>query len=68
LVTKLDGEDLKAEFSAAKDLAKLESALYADGGSDKLVKKLNELADENAGTPISKRAKKLVEIAQYSQM
>lgn len=68
LVTKLEGEDLKTEFAAAKDLAKLESALYADGGSDKLVKKLNEIADENAGTPISKRAKNLVEVAKYSQM
>jgi hypothetical protein len=68
LKSKLESDDLKAEFSAAKALSKLESSLYEDGGSAKLVKKLNELADANAGTPIAQRAKKLVEVAQYSQM
>jgi len=65
---KLEGEDLKADFAAAKELAKLESALYQDGGSAKLIKKLNEVANQNAGSAVSKRAKQLVEVAQYSQM
>ncbi|MDA0667441.1 MAG: hypothetical protein O3A95_02145 [Planctomycetota bacterium] len=68
LKSKLESEDLKAEFTAAKALAKLESSLYENGGSSKLVSQLNKLANENAGTPIAKRAKKLVEVAQYSQL
>ena len=68
LQTKLESEDLKVDFAAAKALAKLEAALYADGGSAKLVQKLNEVANENAGSAVSKRAKQLVEVAKYSQM
>jgi len=68
LQTKLAGDDMKADVSAAKSLAKLEKSLYEDGGSAKLVKKLNQLANDNASSPVAKRAKKLVEVAQYSQM
>lgn len=66
--TKLTSGDFKADFSAAKELAKIESALYEDGGSDKLVKKLQELSSEAAGSPVAKRAEALVDIAKFSQM
>lgn len=64
----LASEEHKAAFSAAKELAKIETELYEDGGSKKLVKKLDEIAADNSGTPIAKRAKGLVDVAQYSQM
>lgn len=64
----LAGEQYKEDFAAAKALAKLENALYEDGGSDKLIKKLNEVADDYAGSPVAKRAKGLVEVAKYSNM
>ena len=66
--TKLTGGDYAAEFSAAKNLAKLEKALYEDGGSDKLVKKLQELSVDASGTAVAKRAEALVDIAKYAQL
>lgn len=65
---KLEGEEFKSDFSAAKDLAKLEAALFEDGGSPKLVKKLNALAQDHSGNAVGKRAKGLVDVAKYSQM
>ncbi|MHC4822773.1 MAG: hypothetical protein ACYTEP_02015 [Planctomycetota bacterium] len=66
--TKLASEDFKADIAAAKALAKIENALFEDGGSDKLVKKLKELSVDSVGSPVAKRAEALVDIAKYSQM
>jgi len=44
-------------------LAKIESKLYDSPKDDKAKQKLADFASENAGTPVGKRASKLVEVA-----
>ncbi len=68
LQTELASEKYKADFSAAKSLAKLESALYENGGSDKLVKKLQDFVAKYGASPVAKRAEQLVEVARYAQL
>lgn len=62
-LTKFDGDDMKAQLSAAKDLAKLESKMYADKNGEKVADKLVKLANENASNPIGKRASALAKVA-----
>lgn len=66
--TKLTGGDYKADFAAAKDLAKIEGALYEDGSSDKLIKKLQELSADSSSPAVAKRAEALVDIAKFAQL
>jgi hypothetical protein len=62
-LTKFDGDAMKAQLSAAKSLAKLESKMYADKNGEKVAEKLVKLANENASNPIGKRASILAKVA-----
>jgi hypothetical protein len=66
LIEALRRESLQAEWKAAKELAKLEKRLYAQGSKSVLVKLLRKLADKHAGTQSAKRAEYLFEAAQLS--
>ena len=66
LAELLDSEAFQAELAAGKDLRKLEGKLYEDATNEKLVEKLQELAEEHAGTKVAERARGLVEVAGYA--
>lgn len=61
LATKIDEAD--AELDAAKDLSRLERALFEDGPDDKLSKRLSKLALKHAGTKVASRASVMAEWA-----
>lgn len=62
-LTKFDGDAMKAQLSAAKTLAKLESKMYADKNGEKVADKLVKLANANASNGIGKRASALAKVA-----
>ncbi|MEM1452000.1 MAG: hypothetical protein AAGI22_23025 [Planctomycetota bacterium] len=63
LRTALDADDMKSEMDAAKQLAKVEAALFEDGlrarGADK---KLARIAEKYAGTKSAARAAHLLDL------
>ena len=66
LSATLHDESQRAEWKAAKDLAKLEQKLYADGSKSVLVRQLARLAKKHSGTRSAERAALLFEAAQVS--
>ena len=65
LAASFEDEAMKAEIAAERALARLEGDLYESGGDDeKLVKKLEKLIEEHAGTKAAGRAERLAEIAR----
>lgn len=59
-------ESLQPEWKAAKDLARLEQKLYANGSKSVLVKQLARLAKKHSGTRSGERAAQLFEAAKVS--
>jgi len=66
LSAALHDESLRAEWKAAKDLAKLEQKLYAKGSKSVLVRQLARLAKKHSGTKSGERAEHLFEAARVS--
>ena len=66
LAELLVSEAFQAELAAGKDLDKLEAKLYEDATNEKLAEKLQELAEEHAGTKVAERALRLIEVAGYA--
>jgi len=61
--SRLASDEMKAELSAAKSLAKLEEKLFEDGPDEKAQSKLFKLAEKHAGTKVAERATELAKIA-----
>jgi hypothetical protein len=66
LEAALQADSRDAEWKAARDLAKLENKLYANGSKSVLVKQLAKLVERHAGTQSAERASFLLEAAQRS--
>ena len=68
LVEMLEGEDFKEQMKWDKSLTKLEMAMYENKeGDPRSIKKIEELKDEAAGTPVGTRAEGLAYIAKFSK-
>ena len=68
LVEMLEGEDFKEQIKWDKSLTKLEMAMYENKeGDPRSIKKIEELKDEAAGTPVGTRAEGLAYIAKFSK-
>jgi hypothetical protein len=57
---RLASDSMKEDLSAAKDFAKLYDQLLKDGASAKMKKKFETFAADHSGSPVGKRAGKVV--------
>ena len=68
LVEMLEGDEFKEQMKWDKSLTKLEMAMYENKEGDlRSIKKIEELKDEAAGSPIGARAEGLAYIAKFAK-